>query len=236
MIIRIVIPRTTKDRISGWVRSRTLLAILLMASLALWGQLQQSGGAGSNASVGNNAATAPGSSTSAGGKVTTAAPTYTNNTMDALSLTTGGALRVDASATTQPVSGTVTANQGGSWTVLPGNTANTTPWFVKFVPLHGCAGNTLQDITQVDVATAAGSNLTTVDTCVFMLYLNNKTGSAVTATIQDRQGTPVSYSTSFSIPGNSDVIRTFDGMKFVTGVTVIAGTGSALNARLRGVQ
>src|SRR4051812_33451279 len=38
------------------------------------------------------------------------------------------ALKVDGSAVTQPVSGTVTANQGGTWTVQPGNTANTTPW------------------------------------------------------------------------------------------------------------
>ena len=42
----------------------------------------------------------------------------------------GNALLVDASATTQPVSGTVTANQGGTWTVQPGNTANTTAWLV----------------------------------------------------------------------------------------------------------
>jgi hypothetical protein len=47
-----------------------------------------------------------------GGSVTTAAPTYTTATMNALSLTTAGALRIDGSSTTQPISGTVTANQG----------------------------------------------------------------------------------------------------------------------------
>lgn len=36
----------------------------------------------------------------------------------------GGALKVDASASTQPVS------QSGTWTVQPGNTANTTAWLV----------------------------------------------------------------------------------------------------------
>lgn len=41
-----------------------------------------------------------------------------------------GAVKVDGSAVTQPVSGTVTANQGGTWTVQPGNTANTTAWKV----------------------------------------------------------------------------------------------------------
>ncbi len=78
-----------------------------------------------------------------GGAVTTAAPTYTTGQMNPLSLTTSGALRIDGSGATQPVSGTVTANAGtgtftvsgtvaatqsGTWTVQPGNTANTTPW------------------------------------------------------------------------------------------------------------
>jgi hypothetical protein len=42
------------------------------------------------------------------------------------------AWKVDGSAVTQPVSGTVTANaaQSGTWTVQPGNTANTTAWKV----------------------------------------------------------------------------------------------------------
>lgn len=46
------------------------------------------------------------------GAVTTGAPTYTTAQTSPLSLTTAGALRTDASATTQPVSGTVTANAG----------------------------------------------------------------------------------------------------------------------------
>src|SRR5579885_2207471 len=41
------------------------------------------------------------------------------------------AVKVDGSAVTQPISGTVTANQGGTWTVQPGNTANTTPWLTN---------------------------------------------------------------------------------------------------------
>jgi len=50
------------------------------------------------------------------GYATTSSPTYLNNTFNPLSLTLAGALRVDGSAVTQPVSGTVTANQGGTWT------------------------------------------------------------------------------------------------------------------------
>ncbi|MBZ5540693.1 MAG: hypothetical protein LAN61_09265 [Acidobacteriia bacterium] len=54
------------------------------------------------------------------------------NTIGAVNLAqytpAAGRLPVDGSGVTQPVSGTVTANQGGTWTVQPGNTANTTPW------------------------------------------------------------------------------------------------------------
>lgn len=44
------------------------------------------------------------------GAVTISAPSYTNGQASAFSLTTAGALRVDGSAVTQPVSGTVTAD------------------------------------------------------------------------------------------------------------------------------
>src|SRR6516165_6876511 len=78
------------------------------------------------------------------GAVTSAAPTYTTATTNYLSLTLAGALRVDGSSTTQPVSGTVTvaqataanlnatvtgtvgATQSGTWTVQQG----TPPWLV----------------------------------------------------------------------------------------------------------
>lgn len=60
--------------------------------------------------------TAIGSNTLAmvGGHVTTVSPTYTNGNINTLSLTTAGALRTDSSGVTQPVSGTVTSNQGTS--------------------------------------------------------------------------------------------------------------------------
>src|SRR3974377_1777850 len=82
------------------------------------------------------------------GAVTSLAPAYTNGTIDPLSLTTAGALRVDGSAVTQPISGTISisgtttvsgtsaATQSGTWTVQPGNTANTTAWLVT-----GAGGN-----------------------------------------------------------------------------------------------
>jgi hypothetical protein len=59
------------------------------------------------------------------GAVTTAAPTYTTGQTNPLSLNTSGALRVDGSGVTQPISGTVTANQGTSPWVVSG-TINST--------------------------------------------------------------------------------------------------------------
>lgn len=43
---------------------------------------------------------------------------------------TANGLKVDGTATTQPISGTVAATQSGTWTVQPGNMANTTAWKV----------------------------------------------------------------------------------------------------------
>lgn len=223
-----------------------LLLFMLMLAGALMGQLQQSGGSGANTSVSSYPGAAPVSASLTGGRYYSTPPTLTDGQMGALLVDTAGRLQVASLNGALPAgantiggvnqAGTWSVNQDGTWTVQPGNTANTTPWFVKMVPLHGCSGNTLQDITQVDVAAGAGSTLTSADTCVFKLYLNNKTASPVTVTLEDRQGTPVSYSTSFSLPGNSDVMREFTGMRFVSGVKITAGTASALNARLLGVQ
>jgi hypothetical protein len=87
------------------------------------------------------------------GAVTTGSPSYTTAQTSPISLTTAGAVRVDASATTQPISGTITANQGGTWTVQPGNTANTTAWKVDN---SGVTQPT--NITQVLGATLSNTN------------------------------------------------------------------------------
>lgn len=124
------------------------------------------------------------------------------------------------------VSGTATVTQGA---------AGAAPWFVKQIPLHGCAGVALQDISATDVAIGAGTAMTAADTCVFTLYVNNKTANNVTVTVQDN-GVPFVYSNAFVLPGYSDRFWQFNGMKFLTGVKLIAGTAASLNARLIGVQ
>lgn len=93
-----------------------------------------------NASVSATAAAPPASATYIGGSVTTSSPTYTTGQMDPLSLTTAGALRVDGSAVTQPISGTVTANAGtGTFTVAGTVTSNqgTSPWVTNITQFGG---------------------------------------------------------------------------------------------------
>ena len=87
----------------------------------------------------------------AAGAVTTAAPSYTTAQTSPLSLTTAGALRVDNSANTQPVSGTVTANAGtGTMAVsaaslpLPSGAATSAKQ-----PALGTAGTASSDVLSV---------------------------------------------------------------------------------------
>lgn len=104
-----------------------------------------------NASVGATGSAPPSSATLSGGSVTTAAPSYTNGQMSALSLTTGGALRTDSSSSTQPVSGTVAATQSGTWTIQPGNTPNTTPWLTR--PSDGTNSANIKAASTAAIAT-----------------------------------------------------------------------------------
>lgn len=64
-----------------------------------------------------------------------------------------GAVKVDGSAVTQPISGTVAATQSGTWTVQPGNTANTTAWKVD--------GSAVTQPVSGTVTANAGTNLNT---------------------------------------------------------------------------
>lgn len=105
--------------------------------------------------------------------ITSALPTGAN-TIGGVNLAqytpVAGRLPVDGSGVTQPVSGAVTANQGGTWTVQPGNTANTTAWKVDgsavTQPVSGTVttsppANASTNVTQfggVAVATGTGAS------------------------------------------------------------------------------
>lgn len=140
------------------------------------------------------------------GAVTTAAPSYTTGNTDPLSLTPGGALRVDGSGATQPVSGTVTANQG-----TPNSLAN--GWPVELsdgtnllgTPTHPVrvdpTGTTTQPISGTVTANAGTGNFAVNLAQVAGTTTDVNTGNASAGTQRvviatNQPAIPVSLSTS----------------------------------------
>lgn len=120
------------------------------------------------------------------GAVTTTAPTYTNATNQPFSLDTAGNLRttttlsasssiigkVGIDQTTPGTTNLVAAGQNGTWTVQPGNTANTTPWLVK-----------VSDGTNAPAVKAASTAAATGDPSFVVALSPNSPLPAGTATI-----------------------------------------------------
>ena len=183
------------------------LAVLFVAG-SLLGQLNQSGGTGTAVSStqsgtwpiqpGNTAHTTPWlASLSQGGN--TAAVTASN------------ALKIDGSAVTQPVSGTV-----------------------NIVPKTAC-GSTAYDsgITTLPTTSTA---LTATATCVSSIVFVNTTASAQSVTITDNQGTPVAYLSGFQIPANSTFVYDLNSVKLSGGIKWSAVNATSVNAQVIGFQ
>lgn len=209
------------------------------------------------------------------GSVTTAAPTYTTGQISPLSLSTTGALRVDNSGVTQPISaaslplptgaateatlgtlllnstftgrintlgqktmanstpvvlasdqtvipvsdnggsltvdGTVGATQSGTWTVQPGNTANTTPWLTTI----NQGGNS---------ATVTASNALKVD------------GSAVTqpvsGTVTANIGTTNGLALDATLTGGTQKAIIRSGVKGTSTAQDVTSTASGANHQI----
>jgi hypothetical protein len=138
----------------------------------------------------------------------------------------GTAQKVDGSAVTQPV----------SLAALPAGTNML--GLIRAVP-SSCTGSTPFASSTVGVGTGAGTSLTSTATCATFAYANNITNSPVTLRIQDKSGTPIIWfggNGDFTIPANSNIRIPIDGVNFVAGITAIAGTGSAINLQVNGLQ
>lgn len=173
------------------------------------------------------------------GAVTTAAPSYTTAQSSPLSLTTAGALRVDASGSTQPVSGTIAATQSGTWTVQPGNTPNTTAWKVD--------GSAVTQPVSGTITANAGTNLNTsalaLDTSVNGLLLSQGSSTsgqkgtlavgAVTTgapTYTTTQTSPLSLTTAGALRVDAS------GSTQPVSGTVTANAGTNLNTSLLALE
>ena len=129
--------------------------------------------------------------------------------------------------------GTFPATQSGTWTVQPGNTANTTAWLAKTHPVTGC-GSTVFDHA-LQAAPTIATNITTTTTCVTRVFIANTNATAQTILIQDNQGSPITAVPTVSIPGNSTAIWDLGGTKLTSGVKVTAG-GTGVNIAVIGYQ
>jgi hypothetical protein len=209
--------------------TRPIIILIILFSLTLWigsspAQLQQSGGPGSTVTVG------------------AALPAGTNVI---------GHVIADSGSTTA-VTGTVSSSQSGTWTVQPGNTANTTAWKVDnsgvtqpvsgtvsvtalptganvigsvvSIPKTAC-GNTVASQALAAVPTSSTAVFSST-TCIVAIILNNTNGSSATVTVTDNAGTPINDVLTFSIPANSQLIQPLFGVAFTTGMKWSAsGTG-----------
>lgn len=223
----------------GMVRSGSWFAGVAVAALVLsalvyvptYAQLQQSGG-GSNSSVGSTGVGAPGSATQVGGAFNSTLPTLTNGQMGALQVDSSGRLLVGSIASALPAgSNTLGAISNAGFNVTGSLPAGTNViGVVNTIPKTAC-GNTVfsQALAAVPtVATAvAGST-----TCVVVIVMNNTTGSTLTVTVSDNQGTAVSDVLTFSIPANSQLIQPLYGVQFTSGVKWNASATGATGAVL----
>lgn len=82
-----------------------------------------------------------------------------------------------------------------------------------------------------------GTDITTKTTYVTSIRVHNRTGTAATLTIRDKDTTPFEYYTTISIAPNSiENERINDGNKFVSGINLFAGTADALTIEIVGFQ
>jgi hypothetical protein len=127
------------------------------------------------------------------------------------------------------VDGTVAATQSGTWTVQPGNTANTTAWLVSDV------GVTSGGLSKFHLVSAANTNATSVKASagqVYAITAFNLNASPMYLKFHNTAGTPTAGSgvtDTFLIPGNTSgagLVINFDkGITFSTGIGITLVTG-----------
>lgn len=184
------------------------VVVALFVGGSLMGQLNQSGGAGSTVT-----ATQSGTWTVQPGNTANTTPWLASLSQggNTASVTAGSALKVDGSAVTQPVSGTLTV-----------------------VPKTAC-GTTSYDSGMTTLPTTATA-VTSTSTCVNAIVFVNTTASAQTGTVSENQGTPLTYLSSFQLPGNSTFVYDLQFVKMSSGIKWSAANATSVNAQIIGFQ
>jgi hypothetical protein len=188
------------------------------------------------------------------GAVTTAAPTYTTGQTDPLSMTTAGALRVDGSGVTQPVSGSVTttppSNASTNVTQFGGTNVSTgTGTGGAGIPRvtisndSSLAANQSVNVNQVaGTGTATGNGTTNAGTQRVTLS-SDSTGqvaiagtTTVAGTVTGNQGTPASTANRWptQITDGTDLALVTAAGSLQVDTTSVAGTAVSTGAGTAG--
>lgn len=132
-------------------------------------------------------------------------------------------------ATPVPVSGTVAATQSGTWTVQPGNTANTTPWLVTVSTALPTGANTIGAVTQasgpwtINLTQVGGSALalgqTTMASSIPVTLASNQSALAVS------QSGTWTTARSWTLASGTDSVAAVQSGTW----TVAQGTAAALS-------
>jgi hypothetical protein len=132
----------------------------------------------------------------------------------------------------------VNAVQSGTWTMQPGNTANTTPWLVASKPFDAC-GTTTQDFVGQLTATTL-TTITSTLTCVDYIQVVN-VGSAATTVLAQDVSTSCSSGVCSPIPTttlapNGAMTFSMNGLKWTGGIKLQANNANAIQYFIHGRQ
>ncbi|MGH9776557.1 MAG: hypothetical protein ACRD50_16620 [Candidatus Acidiferrales bacterium] len=182
--------------------------ISLAVNWPVTAQLQQSGGSGgSNASVSATGSAVPSSATFIGGT--------DGANLRGISTDSSGNVNVKIQSGTVSLSGAIPAG---------------TNVIGKVIPATAC-GTTVANQALAAVPTSSTAVFSST-TCLWIIVLNNTTGSSLTVSVTDNQGTPINDVLTFSIPANSQLIQQLGGVQFTSGVKWSASASGVTGAVL----
>ena len=142
----------------------------------------------------------------------------TNN--QTISVTTAGAVNIADGGNSITVDGTVAATQSGTWTVQPGNTANTTPWLFRGAEYLGTA--TALGALNAEIVQALNG---TVGSAATITATSTPSGIVLTPYVSYDGGTNWTV-TQFFNSANGDAISTLNTFAVGNAYSISAGDGA----------
>lgn len=191
---------TKKLNRNGWL---CFIVLGVLIAGGVFGQLQQSGGAGS----------------------TVTANAGTNLNTSALALESGGNIAL-IKAKTDNLDVLLSTRLKPADTLAAVTAVTSITNAVTVVPKTACGPALATGSTLAAIPTSSTLLTSAATACVKTVLFSNTNAGAGTVTLTDNTATPINAVLTFSIPGNSNLILPLDGIAFNLGVKWAAsGTG-----------